>query len=141
MQQVGYINNAGKNIKVEFTLMQNRIAPKNAQDAEILISAWDINDEILEAFLDFVNAEFKDDKARIALLTNTQKYQFFDSEEIYNAVALKDGLGATQERIENNIDEILENAIFNFDELILCEKRFLKSPKNQAPKNEARSDV
>ena len=50
MQQVGYINNAGKNIKVEFTLMQNRIAPKNAQDAEILISAWDINDEILEAF-------------------------------------------------------------------------------------------
>ena len=55
MQQVGYINNAGKNIKVEFTLMQNRIAPKNAQDAEILISAWDINDEILEAFLDFVN--------------------------------------------------------------------------------------
>ena len=122
MQQVGYINNAGKNIKVEFTLMQNRIAPKNAQDAEILISAWDINDEILEAFLDFVNAEFKDDKARIALLTNTQKYQFFDSEEIYNAVALKAGLGATQERIENNIDEILENAIFNFDELILVKK-------------------
>lgn len=127
MDQVGYIDNeAEQRLKVEFVLdTNNNISPKSEQDREILISAWDIDDEVLEAFLEFVNANLKNNEAKIALLTNTKKYQFFDSEEIYNAAAFKAGLEATREEIEKLIDEIEDSAIFGYENLMLCPKEKL----------------
>jgi len=123
MQEVGYINEMGENIKIEFALEKNRIVSE--KDRENLFSAWGIDDEILEAFLEFVNANLKDNEARIALLTNTKEYQFFDSEEIYNAAAFKTGLEATREEIEKLIDKICDDAIFGYENLILYPKEKL----------------
>lgn len=123
MQEVGYINEMGENIKIEFALEKNRIVSE--KDRENLISAWGIDDEILEAFLEFVNANLKDNEARIALLTNTKEYRFFDSEEIYNAAAFKAGLEATREEIEKLIDKICDDAIFGYENLILYPKEKL----------------
>ena len=60
MDKVGYIDNeAEQRLKVEFVLEKNRITPKRQKDRENLISAWGINDEILEEFLDLVNENIK----------------------------------------------------------------------------------
>lgn len=124
MNKVGYVENeAEQRLKVEFVLdKNNNIVPKSESDKENLINCWSINDEILEAFINFVNNEMKDDKEKIALLTNTQEYEFVESEEIYSKATFKAGEEATQEELESLIDKIYDDAIFEYENLMLCEK-------------------
>lgn len=121
---MGYVENeAEQRLKVEFVLdKNNNIVPKSESDKENLINCWSINDEILEAFINFVNNEMKDDKEKIALLTNTQEYEFVESEEIYSKATFKAGEEATQEELESLIDKIYDDAIFEYENLMLCEK-------------------
>lgn len=127
MDKVGYVENeAGQKLKVEFVLdKNNNVIPKSENDKENLIDCWSINDEILEAFINFVNEKEKDDKEKIALLTNTQEYEFLESEEIYNKVILKLGEEATQKEIESLIDKICDDAVFEYENLTLCSKEKL----------------
>ncbi len=121
---MGYIDNAaGQKLKVEFVLdKNNNVIPKSESDKENLINCWDINDEVLEAFINFVNNKIKDDEEKITLLTNTQEYEFLADEEIYNIATFKLGEGATQEKIESLIDKVYTDAIFGYENLILCLK-------------------
>ena len=105
MDKVGYIDNeAEQRLKVEFVLEKNRITPKRQKDRENLISAWGINDEILEEFLDLVNENIKDNEEKIGLLTNIK---------------------VTQGQIESLIDKICDSAIFEYENLVLCPKEKL----------------
>lgn len=123
MNNIGYIDEEGQKLKVEFALDKNNcITPKSKQDREILISAWDINEEILQPFIDFVNSAIKTNEEKIALLTNTKKYQFLDNEEIYNKAVFKVGEEAKREEIEALIDKIYESTIFSYEDLALCPK-------------------
>lgn len=127
MDKVGYIDNeAGQKLKVEFVLdKSHNVMPKSENDKENLIDCWGINDEILEAFINFVNNKATDDKEKITLLTNVQEYRFLESEEVYNVVTFKLGEEATQEKIETLIDKIYDDAIFGYDNLMLCAKEKL----------------
>lgn len=132
MDRVGYIENKeGQKLKIEFVLdKNNKIIPKGESDKENLINCWDIDDEILEAFVDFVNNEMKDDKEKIALLTNTQEYEFLESEEIYNRAAFDLGKKATQKEIESLIDKIYDDAIFGYETLIFVNVSKTKTKKS-----------
>lgn len=132
MDRVGYIENKeGQKLKIEFVLdKNNKIIPKGESDKENLINCWDIDDEILEAFVDFVNNEMKDDKEKIALLTNTQEYEFLEGEEIYNIAAFELGEEAAQEEIESLIDKIYDDAIFGYETLIFVNVSKTKTKKS-----------
>lgn len=109
--------------KVAFVVdTNNHIATKTAQDEETLINAWGINDEILEAFLDFINESTRDNDKKIALISSPNKYEFLEGGEIYFKALYSFDSEPTQEQIENKIDEIVENAIFGCDDLILIQK-------------------
>ena len=113
--------------KVVFLVDENNhIAPKTAQDEKILIKAWNINDIILEDFLDFINESTSDNDEKIALLASTDKNEFLESEEVYDIAVSKLVVGVdsepTQEQIENKIDEITDSALFDCENLILVKK-------------------
>lgn len=111
--------------KVAFLVDENNhIAPKTSQDEEILINAWGINDDILEAFLDFLNESTSDNDEKIALLTSTDKNEFLERERLYDIALNILGYDPepTQEQIDNKIDEITDSALFGCDELILTKK-------------------
>ena len=102
----------------------NHIAPKTAQDEELLVNEWGIDDEILEAFLDFLNESTSDNNEKIVLLTSTDKNKFLESEEVYNLALNTFGYDnePTQEQIESKIDEITDSALFGYENLILVKK-------------------
>lgn len=127
MEKVGYVDDeVGQKLKIEFMLdKNNNIIPKGENDKENLINCWSINDEILEAFINFVNETRKDNEEKITLLTNTQEYEFLESEEIYNKAILNLGEEATQEKIETFINKIYDDAIFGYENLTLCLKEKL----------------
>ncbi|TLE01965.1 hypothetical protein [Helicobacter japonicus] len=126
MDKVGYIDNeAEQRLKVEFVLEKNRITPKRQKDRENLISAWGINDEILEEFLDLVNENIKDNEEKIGLLTNIKEYRFLEYGEIYDIASFKFGEEVTQGQIESLIDKICDSAIFEYENLVLCPKEKL----------------
>ena len=126
MDKVGYIDNeAEQRLKVEFVLEKNRITPKRQKDRENLISAWGINDEILEEFLDLVNENIKDNEEKIGLLTNIKEYRFLEYGEIYDIASFKFGEEVTQGQIESLIDKICDSAILEYENLVLCPKEKL----------------
>ncbi|MGX2985068.1 hypothetical protein ACWIWK_06335 [Helicobacter sp. 23-1048] len=100
----------------------NHITPKTAQDEENLINAWGINDDIFEAFLDFLNESTSDNDEKIALLSSPEKYEFLEGGEIYFKALYSFDSEPAQEQLESKIDEIVENAIFGYEELILVKK-------------------
>ena len=102
----------------------NHITPKTAQDEEILINAWNINDIILEEFLDFLNGTKSDNDEKIALLTSTDKNEFLEREGLYDMALSILGYDPEpiQEQIDNKIDEITDSALFGCDDLILVKK-------------------
>ncbi len=113
--------------KVVFLVDENNhIAPKTAQDEQNLIDEWNINDDILEEFLDFLNESTSDNDEKIALLTSTDKNEFLESEEVYDIAVSKLVVGVdsepTQEQIENKIDKITDSALFGCENLILIKK-------------------
>ena len=125
MEIIGYIANGESKEKVVFLVNKNNhIEPKYPQDKEILISAWNIDDEILQEFIDFINKDINDNDKKVELLTNTTKYEFLDSSDIYNLALSKFGFDPepTQDEIENKIDEIVDNAIFSYEDLFLIKK-------------------
>ena len=110
--------------KVVFVVEENNhIAPKTAQDEEILIKAWNINDDIFEAFLDFLNESTSDNDEKITLLSSPEKYEFLEGGEIYFKALYNFDSEPAQEQLESKIDDIVENAIFSCDELILMQKK------------------
>lgn len=111
--------------KVAFVVDENNhIAPKTAQDEKILIKAWNINDIILEDFLDFLNESTSNNDEKIALLTSTDKNGFLEREGLYDIALNILGYDnePTQEQIENKIDEITDSALFGCENLILIKK-------------------
>lgn len=102
----------------------NHIAPKTAQDEQNLIDEWNINDDILEEFLDFLNESTSDNDEKIALLTSTDKNGFLEREGLYDIALNILGYDnePTQEQIENKIDEITDSALFGCENLILIKK-------------------
>ncbi|MGX3097938.1 hypothetical protein [Helicobacter sp. 23-1046] len=100
----------------------NHIAPKTTQDEENLINAWGINDDIFEAFLDFLNESTSDNDEKIALISSPEKYEFLEGGEIYFKALYSFDSEPAQEQLESKIDDIVENAIFSCDELILIQK-------------------
>lgn len=111
--------------KVVFLVDENNhIAPKTTQDEKILIDEWNINDDILEEFLDFLNESTSDNDEKIALLTSTDKNEFLEREGLYDIALNILGYDnePTQEQIENKIDEITDSALFGCENLILVKK-------------------
>lgn len=111
--------------KVAFVVDENNhIAPKTAQDEQNLIDEWNINDDILEEFLDFLNESTSDNDEKIALLTSTDKNEFLEREGLYDIALNILGYDnePTQEQIENKIDEITDSALFGCENLILVKK-------------------
>ncbi|MGX2972342.1 hypothetical protein [Helicobacter sp. T3_23-1059] len=102
----------------------NHITPKTAQDEQILIDEWNINDDILEEFLDFLNKSKSDNNEKIALLTSTDKNEFLEREGLYDMALSILGYDnePTQEQIDNKIDEITDSALFGCENLILVKK-------------------
>lgn len=102
----------------------NHIAPKTAQDEQNLIDEWNINDDILEEFLDFLNESTSDNDEKIALLTSTDKNEFLEREGLYDIALNILGYDnePTQEQIDNKIDEITDSALFGCENLILVKK-------------------
>lgn len=109
--------------KVVFLVDENNhIAPKTAQDEQNLIDEWNINDDILEEFLDFLNESTSDNDEKIALLSSPEKYEFLESGDIYFKALYSFDLEPTQEQIDNKIDEITDSALFGCENLILVKK-------------------
>lgn len=102
----------------------NHIAPKTAQDEQNLIDEWNINDDILEEFLDFLNESTSDNDEKIALLTSTDKNEFLEREGLYDIALNILGYDnePIQEQIDNKIDEITDSALFGCENLILVKK-------------------
>lgn len=102
----------------------NHIAPKTAQDEQNLIDEWNINDDILEEFLDFLNESTSDNDEKIALLTSTDKNEFLEREGLYDIALNILGYDnkPTQEQIDNKIDEITDSSLFGCENLILVKK-------------------
>lgn len=67
-----------------------------------------------------------DNNQKVALLTNTEKYVFIERWELYDLAVSKLVISVdsepTQEQIENKIDEISDNALFGYEELLVIEK-------------------
>ncbi len=111
--------------KVVFLVDENNhIAPKTPQDEKVLIKSWNINDIILEEFLDFLNKSKNNNDEKIALLTSTDKNEFLEREGLYDIALNILGYDnePTQEQIDNKIDEITDSALFGCENLILAKK-------------------
>ncbi len=109
--------------KVAFVVDENNhIAPKTAQDEEILINAWNINDIVLEEFLDFLNGTKSDNDEKIALLSSPEKYEFLEGGKIYFKALYSFDSEPAQEQLESKIDEITDSALFGCENLILVKK-------------------
>ncbi len=111
--------------KVVFLVDENNhIAPKTPQDEKVLIKSWNINDIILEEFLDFLNKSKNNNDEKIALLTSTDKNEFLEREGLYDIALNILGYDnePTQEQIDNKIDEITDSALFGCENLILVKK-------------------
>lgn len=123
MEIIGYVANDKLKEKVTFLANEsNHIMPKSPQDKEILINAWNINDDILQEFIDFINKYMSDNDKKVELLTNTTKYEFIEGYQLYDLAVSKLDSNANQDEIDNKIDEITDNAIFGYENLFLIEK-------------------
>lgn len=112
--------------KVEITFIVNEdnfILPKSKQDEKALIKFWNINDEILSEFINFINQAINDNEEKISLLVNTKEYEFLDSEEIYILAMNSLDMDATQDEIDNKVDEIVKSAIFGYENILLLVKK------------------
>lgn len=108
--------------EVAFVLDENhQITPQSKKDEELLIKAWNINDDILSEFVNFINESMKDNDAKISLLTNTKEYVFVDSEELYDMSAFKTD-ETKQDKIEKCFDKIFEKVIFGYEGVFLVKK-------------------
>lgn len=120
MEIIGYIANGKSKEKVVFLVNQsNHIEPKSPQDKEILINAWNINDDILQEFIDFINKDMSDNGKKVELLTNTTQYEFIEGYQLYDLAVSKLDSNANQDEIDSKIDEITDNAIFGYENLFL----------------------
>lgn len=123
MEIIGYVKNGESKEKVVFLVNEsNHIAPKSPQDEIILINAWNINDDILKEFIDFINKDMSDNDKKVELLTNTTKYEFIEGYQLYDLAVSKLDSNANQDEIDSKIDEITDNAIFGYEGLLLVEK-------------------
>lgn len=126
MEIISHIINEITREKAEVTFIvdkNNFISPKSKQDEDILISFWNINDEILKEFINFINKTINNNEEKISLLTDTKKYIFVDREEIYDLALNNLDINATQDEIDDKIDEIVENAIFGYENVILIKNK------------------
>ena len=129
MEIISHIIDDTTREKAEVTFIvdkNNFISPKSKQDEDILINFWNINDEILKEFINFINQTINNNEEKISLLTDTKKYIFVDREEIYDLAVNNLDINATQDEIDDEIDEIVENAIFGYESAILIKKQDLE---------------